>query len=404
MYAKQRSQTAHIGFICRSSLVNLLDWSIHSYFLFVRFTKIGSYMVFCFSLSKKMWWGTHSSQKIILFYIVIALIACWIVLTAITDNLFNGVTEGWIKQCYMGKALKTGEAIDLFDEFTTTSESFGINEPAIFFHQTACSLDGQIELSPVQACAIESVARLNTNTKIIVLFASPQGLSTHGNESLVARALLSYSNVKFYNVNLWRYVRGSFAEKWLLEGKLFDNHHPSIAVLDFLQFFTLYKFGGTYVDLNSIITKRLELLPPNYFSAPSPNATAIDVFNLESTGIGNSVAKSLLLDYIDDVEHMLNRELNVCARVSRKLCNSEPFDMSKPLLCNGIRVLPKQTFQSAAPTTKNPYKTTPSITATTTISDAWDKILTHTYSTHSIHIDSVLTHCPIIFRTVIHAL
>lgn len=349
-----------------------------------------------------MWWYTYGNQKKIL-YILIALIASWIILTIIVKNQSKGEVDRWIKRCYKEGALKTAEVVDFFDEFTTTTESFKDHEPIMFFHQTSCSMNGRIQLSPVQACAIESAARLNTNTKIIVLFASPQGITPHGIESMLARTLLSYPNVRFYNVNLWQYIRGSIAENWLLEGKLFDHHHPPNAILDFLRLFTLYKYGGTCVDLNSIITKQLEFIPPNYFNAISPNATTIDVINLQSTGIGNSIAKSLLLDYINGlVDTKQNQGLNVIARVSKKLCNTEQFDTAKPLICNGIRVLPKQTFQTVAFTPNRKYKTTPPITVTTTILDAWNNILTnYYYSADSTYVDVVLAHCPSIFRTTI---
>lgn len=166
---------------------------------------------------------------------------------------------------------------------------------SIFFHETSCSKDGLIRLNGRQACAIESAAKLNPDWDVFVLFASPVGFL---NDSTVlppppsnVSALLAYPNIHLRNINLWTYASGTPLENWLSNEELFMSQYLNSHVSDFLRYLSLYKFGGTYMDLDVVVQKNLDTIPPNYAGAESPNFVAAGVINFQHNGIGHEIAE-----------------------------------------------------------------------------------------------------------------
>lgn len=83
-----------------------------------------------------------------------------------------------------------------------------------------------LQLTARQACAIESAALHNSNFQVFVLFAAPtyhhSGNNSQRQQPLID-ALLSYKNVHFRQLNLWRYAAGTPIEEWFNDGKLFRS-------------------------------------------------------------------------------------------------------------------------------------------------------------------------------------
>lgn len=143
-----------------------------------------------------------------------------------------------------------------------------------------------------QACAIESAAKLNPNWDVFVLFASPVGLSneTYLTPSIV-KALQSYQNIFFRNINLWTYSSHTPLEDWFLSDELFLSKYLNSHVSDFLRYVSLFKFGGTYLDLDVVVQKTLENITANYAGAESENFVAAGVLNFEHDGVGHEIAE-----------------------------------------------------------------------------------------------------------------
>lgn len=108
-----------------------------------------------------------------------------------------------------------------------------VYDQSIFFHETSCPmakyqmLDGSrskrvVSLTAREACAIESAALHNTNSRIYVLFASPRYRSLNSSDAIMD-ALYQYDNIRFRNVNLWTYAKNSPAFAWLMDGLLFRS-------------------------------------------------------------------------------------------------------------------------------------------------------------------------------------
>lgn len=133
---------------------------------------------------------------------------------------------------------------------------------AIFFHETSClsSRVGAVTLTPRQACAVESAARANPGVPVFLLMTAPVAPAPADANSTVrwsaaARQLSHYPNVKVRHLRLDDYVRETPLEQWYRGGALRASRWPRSHASDVLRFLTLWKFGGTYLDLDVVVTK-----------------------------------------------------------------------------------------------------------------------------------------------------
>lgn len=229
-------------------------------------------------------------------------------------SLSSDVTKA--KDCFRLKPIDEAKkaSIILFDD-VMESKRMPTPGKSIFFHETSCSKTGLVQLNARyiqnctlqvnknisnicffstfrQACAIESAAMLNPNWDVFVLFASPVGLSNETNPNpFILKALQSYPNIYFRNINLWTYSSNTPLEDWFLSDELFLSKYLNSHVSDFLRYVSLYKFGGTYLDLDVVVQKTLENITTNYAGAESENFVAAGVISFENDGIGHEIAE-----------------------------------------------------------------------------------------------------------------
>lgn len=95
-----------------------------------------------------------------------------------------------------------------------------------------------------QACAIESAARTNPDWQIWVTFSSQVGFDRNSSKnSPILMALKSLPNIKWRNVNLWSYTRGTPAENWMRKGELFKSMFLSEHTADLLRLIRFIKWN-----------------------------------------------------------------------------------------------------------------------------------------------------------------
>lgn len=146
-----------------------------------------------------------------------------------------------------------------------------------------------------QACAIESAAKWNPNRDIFVLFTAPLGLPSNGQvDSPILKALSSYINIQFRNVNWYKYSVDTPAEEWVKKDKMLTTEHFKGHLSDFIRLLSLYKFGGINLDLDFIVQKTFEDLPPNFFGAQDNNEVQNAIYGLESRSVGHTVVDWIL--------------------------------------------------------------------------------------------------------------
>lgn len=163
-----------------------------------------------------------------------------------------------------------------------------------FFLETSCATaTSTINLNARQICAVESAAKNSPNWNIYVLFAANIGFlnDTSGAEYKMLDAVLStYSNIKFLRLNITTYADTTPLSDWMRAGKMFDSDYINSHMSDVLRYLTLYKYGGTYLDLDVVVLKNLDEAGVNYSGAESDEDVAAGFMNMEPSGFGHQVA------------------------------------------------------------------------------------------------------------------
>nr|CAD7413275.1 unnamed protein product [Timema cristinae] len=67
-------------------------------------------------------------------------------------------------------------------------------------------------------------------------------------------AVKHYPNVKLFHITMKRYFSSTPLEKWFQEGNIARTMWPVQHSSDVLRYLTLWKYGGTYMDLDIIVT------------------------------------------------------------------------------------------------------------------------------------------------------
>lgn len=195
------------------------------------------------------------------------------------------------------------ESISCYRAKTNSLPDVGNVKPkkgkSIFFHETSCNshMSGKIVITSRQACAVESAARLNPSFDIYLLFSSPGVFNFQNTESdRFLQVLLNYTNVKIMHLDYEKYTKDTLVEELYSSGKIEYSDYPRSHASDVLRYLTMFKYGGIYLDLDVVVTKSLENLPPNYAGSESEKNVAAGVLNFSPSGIGHYHAKSCLND------------------------------------------------------------------------------------------------------------
>lgn len=90
---------------------------------------------------------------------------------------------------------------------------------------------------------------------------------------------------------MWAYSSNTPLADWFLSDELFSSQYLNSHVSDFLRYVSLFKFGGTYLDLDVIVQKSFENISANYAGAESENFVAAGVISFHNDGIGHEIAE-----------------------------------------------------------------------------------------------------------------
>lgn len=199
------------------------------------------------------------------------------------------------------------------------------NGTNIFFHETSCLAGGVARLSVRQACAIESAARTNPNTNVFVLFASPAGFERGQPRAAVFEVLAGYANVHVRNLNLWTYTEDTPAERWMRAGELFNSSYLGVHMADMLRLVSLYKWGGTHIDLDFVVRRSFERLPATFASEELEGYVTNALLGFAESGVGHLMAKQLLAEFVGNFDGKIFAANGpaLLKRVFHELCRKE---------------------------------------------------------------------------------
>ncbi|KAJ8929795.1 hypothetical protein NQ314_017392 [Rhamnusium bicolor] len=109
---------------------------------------------------------------------------------------------------------------------------------SIFFHETSCNsyYNGKISITPRQACAVESAAKMNPNFDVYLLYVSPGNFCFENSESdRILKALLTYKNVNILHVDFEKYSKGTPVENLYKRGYIENSGYAQSHASDVLR-------------------------------------------------------------------------------------------------------------------------------------------------------------------------
>ena len=134
-------------------------------------------------------------------------------------------------------------------------------ERHIIFLETLCVLsdfvrDSQSGLAITQreACAVASAANTNPDSKVYLLYTCSI-IGNVGDSPEYVKQMLSYPNVRIWKLVISDYIKGTPLETWDFMAKVRSSKWPVVHASDILRIITLWKYGGTYLDMDFVIQK-----------------------------------------------------------------------------------------------------------------------------------------------------
>ncbi|PSN40797.1 hypothetical protein C0J52_07184 [Blattella germanica] len=225
----------------------------------------------------------------------------------------------------------------------------------IIFLETSCILGEKnttmnrnktgLVLKPRSACAIESAARTNPNRKVYVVYSCPI-VGAIENSSEHVMQLFEYPNVKIWKLNVTEYFANTPLEKWEFYKKMNTSKWPLSHSSDVLRYLTLWKYGGTYLDMDFIIVRSLDDLGSNFVGAQSHNYIASGALNFRTEGVGQVVAHLCIRDLEKNFKGTVwgMNGPDVITRVLKSLCGKSEINQMTKEECLGFVVYPPEVF------------------------------------------------------------
>lgn len=136
---------------------------------------------------------------------------------------------------------------------------------------------------------------MNPEHQVYVLFVSPVGFRNSTPLPLID-ALLSYPNVNLYHLDIIQYAQNTPLDKWINTGALWASDYMIIHTSDTLRLLTLWKYSGTYSDLDVVMMKPLNTMKPNFAGAQSNDVIANGFMNFEGDS-GHEIVDMCVKDF-----------------------------------------------------------------------------------------------------------
>ncbi|XP_069685761.1 lactosylceramide 4-alpha-galactosyltransferase-like [Periplaneta americana] len=222
----------------------------------------------------------------------------------------------------------------------------------IIFLETRCLLNQNgsyshkgLLLHKRQACAVESAAQMNPNQTVYLLYSCPI-IGTLQDFSDYVKAVFTYPNVRLWRVDIARLFANTPLEKWNFWQQIVSSQWPSEHASDVLRFLTLWKYGGTYLDLDVILLKSLEGLSSNYVGVESSDNLASGVLNFATEGVGHDVAtqcvEELRTNFRGDI--WIHNGPGLITRVMLRMCDCYEVTELSTEKCKGFHILSDKEF------------------------------------------------------------
>ncbi|XP_054271817.1 lactosylceramide 4-alpha-galactosyltransferase-like [Macrosteles quadrilineatus] len=222
----------------------------------------------------------------------------------------------------------------------------------IFFTETTCGAEAlkksfsdtrKLILKPRQVCAIESTALTNPEHYIYILYTCPlDGLIYFPD---YAKSIVTLPNIFIVQLNLTEFFNNTPVQDLYKSRTMETSSHPKEHFSDLLRYIVLWKFGGTYLDLDVVTIKSLLDLGSNFAGVEDWSVINSAVLNVDSMGNGHELVQKAL-QYVNkhfDGNGWISNGPEVLTKMILKECNKEKID-EELLKCDKFHLFPSTYF------------------------------------------------------------
>lgn len=134
----------------------------------------------------------------------------------------------------------------------------------IFFIESRCGTkkssqtlgtNSNLNLRPRQCCSVESAATMNPTHNVYILHTCPLGKDFDLHLPTHARNLLGLDNVYVVPLSMEEALDGTPVTSLYRSGKLENSLYPVVHASDILRLAILWRFGGTYCDMDILFIR-----------------------------------------------------------------------------------------------------------------------------------------------------
>lgn len=215
------------------------------------------------------------------------------------------------------------------------------NGQNVFFIDTKETTKNVI-LSARQACAIESSALANPHLKVFFLFSSRERLNNLKLTPEVG-AILSYPNVHINYLNMNEISSKSPMESFLKTRRLAKSSFKIEHTSDVLRLLLLWKYGGTYLDLDMIVKKKLDSIASNYACVQdisNVNGAILNFDTIKGKELAEIFIEGLIANFNGD--KFATNGPGLITSVLEGLCKVNVTMMVQKKECEGFHVHPQK--------------------------------------------------------------
>jgi lactosylceramide 4-alpha-galactosyltransferase len=105
-----------------------------------------------------------------------------------------------------------------------------------------------------EACAVASAANTNPDSKVYLPYTCSI-IGNNGDSTEYVKQMLFYPNVRIWHLIISDYIKGTPVDTWDFMGKIRSSKWPVVHASDILRLITLWKYGGTLLDMDFVIRK-----------------------------------------------------------------------------------------------------------------------------------------------------
>ncbi|GAB6026387.1 hypothetical protein CHUAL_012590 [Chamberlinius hualienensis] len=200
---------------------------------------------------------------------------------------------------------------------------------------------GKRHITPREACAIESAARHHPHS-IVTLYTTNSHFSWN---DPYRNILETFFNIRIVPLNLTELFDGTPLFEWYQNNTVNVSNYRTLHLSDAARYVILYKYGGIYLDTDSIVVQTLQNLK---------NVIALEVSEVLAIGVlifdkGHHYMTNCIYDYAMNY-NATSRGYNgprLVTRVLKQMCNVNDSFLSvlnKPEMCQGVNIFPRDTF------------------------------------------------------------